>query len=53
MFCVVKSAPPSQFVVGARSIIVLDVLTPMLWGIIIIIMIMIILFVRQLRSDMH
>jgi hypothetical protein len=45
VLCVVKSAPPSQFVVSARSFIVLNVLTPTFVGII--------LFVRHMRSDMH
>ena len=44
MFCVVNSAASSQFVVGAGSIIVLDVLIPTLVGMI--------LFVRHMRSDM-
>ena len=45
VLCVVKSTPPSQFVVSARSINVLKVLTPILVGII--------LFVRHMRSDMR
>ena len=45
--CVVKNAPPSQFVMSARGIIVLNVLMPTLGGII--------LFVRHniSISDMH
>ena len=43
VLCVVKSAPPSRFVVSARSIIVLNVLMPTFVGII--------LFVRHM-SDM-
>ena len=42
--CVVKSASPSQFVVSV-SIIVLNVLTPTLVGIV--------LFIRHMRSDMY
>ena len=45
VLCVAKCAPPSQFVVSARSIVVLNVLTPTLVGII--------RFVRHMRSDMH
>ena len=45
VLCVFKSAPPSHFVVSARSIIVLNVLTPTLVGIL--------LFVRHMRSDIH
>ena len=42
--CVAKSSPPSQFVVSARSIILLNVLTPTV--------VEIVLFVRHMISDM-
>ena len=45
VLCIVKSAPPLQFVVSARSIIVLNVLTPTL--------VEIILLVRHMGSDMR
>ena len=45
VLCVVTSAPPSQFVVSATSIIVQNVLYPGVVGII--------LFVRHIGSSMH
>ena len=45
VLCLVKSTPPSQFVMSARSIIVLNVLMPILASII--------LFVWHMTSDMH
>ena len=43
MYCVVTSAPPSQFVVSVRSTISVNVLTPTLVGII--------LFANHILSD--
>ena len=44
VLCVIKSAPPSQFVVSAQSIIA-ECIDATIVGII--------LFVRHMRSDMH
>ena len=45
LLCVVRSAPPSQLVVSARSIIAINVLIPTLVGIKV--------FVEQYMSDTH